>query len=97
MLSEIHERNYRWTWDHFKKRRDERLAYIDSYVDSQLNRATPDQLDTLEELEHKLSYEDLRFYRSIARSRLKREMAILGKCSPFCTVKSAKKANLFAN
>ncbi|KAI8143832.1 hypothetical protein BJV82DRAFT_668275 [Fennellomyces sp. T-0311] len=79
VLSEIHERNYRWTWDHFKKRRDERRAYIDCYVNNQLNRASPEQPETLDDLEHKLSYEDLRFYRSIARSRLKREMAILAE------------------
>ncbi|KAI9253785.1 hypothetical protein BDA99DRAFT_443164 [Phascolomyces articulosus] len=79
VLSEIHDRNYRWTWDHFKKRRDERLAYIDCYVDNQLKRASQEQLDTLDELEHKLSYEDIRFYRSRAKSRLKREMAILAE------------------
>ncbi|KAI9493351.1 hypothetical protein BDB00DRAFT_946102 [Zychaea mexicana] len=79
VLSEIHDRNYRWTWDHFKKRRDDRLAYIDCYVDSQLNRASQEQLDMLDELEHRLSYEDIRFYRSRAKSRLKREMAILAE------------------
>ncbi|KAG2223433.1 hypothetical protein INT45_001739, partial [Circinella minor] len=77
VLSEIHDRNYRWTWDHFKKRRDDRLAYIDCYVSSELNRATPEQEEMLDELEHRLSYEDIRFYRSRAKSRLKREMAIL--------------------
>ncbi|KAI9315667.1 hypothetical protein BX666DRAFT_1957951, partial [Dichotomocladium elegans] len=77
VLSEIHDRNYRWTWDHFKTRRDERLKYIECYVESKLNRATPEQEETLDNLEHKLSYEDIRFYRSIAKSKLKREKAIL--------------------
>ena len=33
-------------------------------------------METFETLERKLSYEDIRFYRSIARSRLKKDMAL---------------------
>ena len=54
------------------------MAYIDCHVSSELNRATPEQEEILDELERRLSYEDIRFYRSRAKSRLKREMAILG-------------------
>lgn len=28
VLNEIHEKNYKWSWDHFAKRRDERKDYI---------------------------------------------------------------------
>ncbi|KAI8384441.1 uncharacterized protein BYT42DRAFT_612143 [Radiomyces spectabilis] len=77
VLSEIQERNHRWTWDHFKERRDNRRSYLECYVAEKLGRATPDQQDRLNELEHKLSFEDIRFYRSLAKSRLKREKAIL--------------------
>lgn len=80
VLSEIHGRNYRWTWDHFRKRRDDRLLYIDCYIAEQLDRATPEQKEQLDELEHRLSYEDIRFYRSIAKPKLKRERALLGMC-----------------
>lgn len=78
VLSEIHDRNYRWTWDHFRKRRDDRLSYIGCYIAEQLDRATPEQKEQLDELEHRLSYEDIRFYRSIAKPKLKRERALLG-------------------
>lgn len=36
-------------------------------------------LQTYEELEHRLSYEDIRFYRSIARSNLKKDLALRKK------------------
>lgn len=83
VLSEIHERNYRWTWDHFRQRRDDRLAYIECYVASKLNRASPEQMEKLDALEHKLSYEDLRFYRSLAKNKLRREKAIIGNTHDF--------------
>ncbi|KAI9491569.1 hypothetical protein BDB00DRAFT_766791 [Zychaea mexicana] len=73
VLSEIHERHYKWTWDHFRTRRDQRKAYIESYSASKLNKATPEQKEKLEKLERDLSFEDIRFYRSLARSKLKRE------------------------
>ncbi|KAF7732148.1 hypothetical protein EC973_006403 [Apophysomyces ossiformis] len=77
VLSEIRERNRQWTWDHFKERRDDRLRYLECYVAQQLGHATPEQLDELNQLERRLSYEDIRFYRSISRNRLKREKAKL--------------------
>lgn len=79
VLSEIHERNERWTWKRLKKRRDDRIAYINCYVNHKLDRATPDELEQLENLERELSFEDLRFYRSLAKPKLRREKARLGK------------------
>lgn len=79
ILSEIHERNYKWTWDHFKKRRDQRLQYIECYMAEKLNKATPEQVKALEKLEYDLSFEDIRFYRSIAKSKLRREKVRIGK------------------
>ncbi|KAI9475459.1 MAG: hypothetical protein EXX96DRAFT_266961 [Benjaminiella poitrasii] len=73
VLSEIHERNYKWTWDHFRTRRDQRILYIECYVSDKLGKASPQQKQQLEQLEHDLSFEDIRFYRSIAKSKLRRE------------------------
>ncbi|KAI9031000.1 hypothetical protein CLU79DRAFT_842748 [Phycomyces nitens] len=73
VLSEIHERNQRWTWAHIKQRRVDRLDYIDCYVADKLGQPTPDQKLKLEELEQKLSYEDIRLYRGRSKAHLRRE------------------------
>jgi len=75
--SEIHEAHYRWSWEHFKERRDDRIHYLDCYVANELGRASPNQVIQLNALEDKLSYEDIRFYRSIAKNRLRRERAVI--------------------
>ncbi|KAI8878766.1 hypothetical protein K501DRAFT_124944, partial [Backusella circina FSU 941] len=77
VLSEIHERNERWTWGRIKQRRDDRKAYIDVYVKHKLDKITPEELETLEQLEKRLSFEELRFYRSLAKPKLKSEKARL--------------------
>lgn len=79
ILSEVHERNYKWTWEHFKKRRDQRLKYIECYMADKTKKATPEQMKALEDLEYNLSFEDIRFYRSIAKSNLRREKVKTGK------------------
>lgn len=79
ILSEIHERNYKWTWDHFRTRRDQRLAYVECYTATYLKLATQEQAEKLKQLERELSFEDIRFYRSIARTKLKREKIKIGK------------------
>jgi vacuolar protein sorting-associated protein 13A/C len=76
ILREIHERRRKWTWEYFSKRRDERKRYVKLYMDSQLNPQEFQESDDareLDELEHQLSYDDLRFYRSIARAKLRKE------------------------
>ncbi|SAL98237.1 hypothetical protein [Absidia glauca] len=79
VLSKIHERNYKWTWDHFKKRRDQRVAYIDCFVALKRNTATPQQKRQLDQLEWDLSFEDIRFYRSIAKNQLRKENIMITK------------------
>ncbi|KAG1472355.1 hypothetical protein G6F56_001588 [Rhizopus delemar] len=71
VLSEIHERKYKWSWDHFRTRRDQRLKYIECHVAHKLNEATPEQISALEELERLLSFEDIRFYRSMAKGKIR--------------------------
>lgn len=79
VLSEIHERNERWTWKRIKKRSDDRKEYVDCYVHDKLDRASPEELERLHGLERELSFEDLRFYRSLAKPKLRSEKARLGK------------------
>ncbi|RCH94872.1 hypothetical protein CU097_000818, partial [Rhizopus azygosporus] len=75
ILHEIHERHYKWSWDHFRTRRDQRLKYIECYMATKLNEATSEQTQALEQLERDLSFEDIRFYRSIAKGKLRKEKA----------------------
>ncbi|KAK6342601.1 hypothetical protein TWF718_007998 [Orbilia javanica] len=77
---EIHEKNKKWTWDYFRERRDDRLLYIRLFMKKKKTEPlTPGEADDLKKLEWKLSYEDLRFYRSLARNQLRKERAIVKK------------------
>lgn len=93
VLSEIHDAHYRWSWDHFKERRDDRIRYLDCYVAHELGRATQEQIATLNSLEEKLSYEDIRFYRSIAKNRLRRERAVMAVQEERKKMAAAKQPN----
>ncbi|KAJ3340068.1 hypothetical protein HDU93_007410 [Gonapodya sp. JEL0774] len=84
VLSDIQDRNTRWTWKHMEERRQDRLAYVKLWKEHQkelrslVNRnpgAIPsgEQQLALAELERKLSFEDIRFYRSIAMLELNKE------------------------
>ncbi|KAI0073133.1 vacuolar protein sorting-associated protein 13 [Panus rudis PR-1116 ss-1] len=79
ILEEVRDRRRRWTWEYFAERRDERHNYIDLFKKKQLGPLSPLETTKLDELERKLSYEDLRFYRSIARSQLRKDMAFRQK------------------
>ncbi|KAF2136708.1 uncharacterized protein K452DRAFT_322218 [Aplosporella prunicola CBS 121167] len=74
VLEKIHDRNRRWTWDFFKERRDDRRRYIELFKQKKKEeRLSPADTEDLDKLEHKLSYEDLRFWRSLARNQLRKE------------------------
>lgn len=74
VLSKIHDRNKRWSWGYFKERRDDRLRYIELFKMKKSEKPiNAEQTEELNKLEWKLSYEDLRFWRSIARNQLKKE------------------------
>ncbi|KAK3689238.1 hypothetical protein B0T22DRAFT_461182 [Podospora appendiculata] len=76
VLSKIHDRNKRWSWDYFRERRDDRRRYIELFKKRKQNQQlSPEEGDALNKLEWKLDYEDLRFWRSLARNQLKRENA----------------------
>ncbi|OSD03423.1 vacuolar protein sorting-associated protein 13 [Trametes coccinea BRFM310] len=75
IMDEVRDRRRRWTWEYFAERRDDRHRYVDLFKRKQLGPLPPQDVAMLEALERKLSYEDLRFYRSIARSQLRKDMA----------------------
>ena len=74
VLSKIHDRNRRWSWDYIKERRDDRIAYINLFKKKKREEVlSPDESSELEKLERKHTYEDLRFWRSLARNQLRKE------------------------
>ncbi|KAI8625069.1 vacuolar protein sorting-associated protein 13 [Xylariaceae sp. FL1651] len=83
VLSKIHDRNRRWTWDYFRERRDDRLRYIELFKKKKAGQQlSAQETDDLNKLEWKLGYEDLRFWRSLARNQLRKENAAALKNAP---------------
>ncbi|KAK7755824.1 Vacuolar protein sorting-associated protein 13 [Diatrype stigma] len=83
VLSKIHERNRRWTWDYFRERRDDRRRYVELFKKKKANQQlSPQEVEDLDKLEWRLSYEDLRFWRSLARNQLRKENAEALKNAP---------------
>lgn len=83
VFDEIHERNYKKTWSYMKKRRDQRKLYIPlwkKYLYDK-NSLTPDERQKMLQLEDECSYEDLKFYRSLAKLQYKKEYNSLPKSS----------------
>ena len=74
ILNNVHERNRRWTWNFFRERRDDRKRYIELFKKRKKDETiSVDETEELTNLEKKLSYEDLRFWRSLARNQLRKE------------------------
>jgi vacuolar protein sorting-associated protein 13A/C len=84
VLSKIHDRNRRWSWGFFKERRDDRVRYIELFKKGkkQEQPMTPEETEEINKLEWKLTYEDLRFWRSLARNQLKKENVGVKKPAP---------------
>lgn len=79
VLSQIHDRNRKWTWAFFEERRDDRKAYVELYKNHKLGRNDVEDEERLKALEWKLSYDDIRLYRSIAKGVLRREKILIEK------------------
>lgn len=74
VLDKIHDRNKQWSWAYLKERRDDRLRYIELFKKKKKDeKLTNDDTTGLDALERKASYEDLRFWRSLARNQLRKE------------------------
>ena len=72
--SRIQERNRRWTWGYMRERRDKRLRYIELFKKKKKEeKIAPPETEELEKLERASTYEDLRFWRSLARNQLRKE------------------------
>ena len=83
VLNKIHDRNRRWTWDYFKERRDMRLRYVELFKKKKKEQPlSEDEKKDLDDLEFKLTYEDLRFWRSLARNQLRKENVGVKKAPP---------------
>lgn len=81
VLNEIHDKNYKWSWAHFEKRRDQRKAYIQLWKAKIQNAISTTQKQELEELEDELPYEDIKFYRSLTRSEIRKENSAISPVS----------------
>ncbi|KAJ7783787.1 vacuolar protein sorting-associated protein 13 [Mycena maculata] len=79
ILEGVRDRRRKWTWTYFAERRDDRNKYVNLFQKKTLNTLAGPDLKVFEALEKKLSYEDIRFYRSIARSRLRKDVALRKK------------------
>ncbi|KAI9806146.1 MAG: hypothetical protein M1833_004553 [Piccolia ochrophora] len=80
VLRKIHERNRQWSWDYMRERRDDRIKYIELFKKKKKEQTmTPTEKEDLSKLEQKLTYEDLRFWRSLARNQLRKENALVKK------------------
>ncbi|KZS92954.1 vacuolar protein sorting-associated protein 13 [Sistotremastrum niveocremeum HHB9708] len=75
ILQGVHDKNRRWTWQYFAERRDDRHSYVRIFKQKLTNQITLGEQESLDALEKKLSYEDIRFYRSIARSQSRKDQA----------------------
>lgn len=81
ILSKIHDRNRRWTWEYFRERRDDRIRYIELYKKKKQQDIplTDSETTELTDLEWKREFDDLRFWRSLAMNQLKKENAVVNK------------------
>lgn len=79
VVSQIHEKNRKWSWAFFEERRDDRKRYIELFKKQKQGTIAPGENDELSKFEWKLSYEDIRFYRSLARNQLRKEKAMMPK------------------
>lgn len=83
VLDKIHDRNKRWTWAYFKERRDDRQRYIELFKKKKKEETmSAAETSDLSKLEEKLTYEDLRFWRSLARNQLRKENVGVVKPAP---------------
>ena len=83
VLEKIHDRNRKWSWDYFRERRDDRRRYIELFKKKKKEeKLDPSENQEIDALERKLSYEDLRFWRSLARNQLRKENVGVKKPPP---------------
>ncbi|CAK9441286.1 uncharacterized protein LODBEIA_P51550 [Lodderomyces beijingensis] len=75
ILDEIHDRNYKWSWEYIQKRREQRLLYMELWklkLGKKISEAQQKQLDGLE---WDLPFDDIKLYRALARNAIRQENA----------------------
>ena len=83
VLDKIKDRNRRWTWEYFRERRDDRRRYIELFKKRKKeDKFTAAEQNDFSALEQKLTYDDLRFWRSLARNQLRKENVGVKKPPP---------------
>ncbi|VEU24436.1 DEKNAAC105592 [Brettanomyces naardenensis] len=82
VYDEIHDRNYKWTWEYFKKRRDQRKSYIELWKAHLSNTETLQLKTSRDELEAELDFEDIKFYRELAKLEYKKQHHALPSSKP---------------
>ena len=83
VLTKIQDRNRQSSWEYIKERRDDRIRYIELFKKKKKEeKMVPEETETIANLEKKLNYEDLRFWRSLARNQLRKENAGVKKQQP---------------
>lgn len=76
VLAEVKQKRREWTWDYILERREDKLRYIHLYKKKTISPPlSAEETEEFNQLEIKYSFEDLRFYRSLAKSELKKEKA----------------------
>ncbi|CAO1616705.1 unnamed protein product [Parajaminaea phylloscopi] len=87
IVNEVHEKRRVWTWDYLRQRRDDRKEYVERFKrkdeDTQrqnqkqaaVQPTTSEDDSRLQDLERRLSYRDIRFYRSLARNEVRKQRA----------------------
>lgn len=97
ILNEIHEKHYKWSWEYFAKRRDQRKAYVKLWkIKVSHKQFSASESEEFDKLEEELPFEDIKFYRSLARNELRKENLIQSPESSL-TPKITKTQNTSAN
>jgi len=83
VYNKIQARNRQSSWVYIKERRDDRVRYIELFKKKTKEGKMPaEEFEEFNNLQKKLTYEDLRFWRSLARSQLRKENAGVKKVAP---------------
>ncbi|KAJ1666119.1 Vacuolar protein sorting-associated protein 13 [Coemansia sp. RSA 1646] len=98
VYDEVHERNRRNTRQYMEERRESRALYIRLYSAFKSNHCMLPECDriALEDLHRRLSYEDIRHYRTLAEPVIRKQQYLIRKRDSEISLASGKAANTAA-
>lgn len=88
VLQEIHDKNYKWSWDFIKAKREKRNKYVELWKKKlalpNVEQRLTDEEDeeALEELHKELSFEDIKIFRAYARKDYMKERLVSKNSTP---------------